>query len=213
EAGFLALHWPKEYGGQGLSLLHHIAANEELIRAEAPPLINGASLSISGPTLIACGSEAQRRRYLPQLVSADEAWCLGFSEPGAGSDLASLRTRAVRDGDDFVINGQKIWTTYGHLADFGLFLVRTDPQAPKHRGISCLIVPMRSPGITVRPLRELTGDHDFNEVFLENVRVPASNLAGEPNRDWQVSLTPLGHEHGTQVLLNHLALALAIGLL
>src|SRR5262249_49667321 len=149
---------------------------------EGPPLINGPSLSISGPTLLACGSPAQRARYLPPLLAAEEIWCLGFSEPGAGSDLASLRTKAVRDGDEFILNGQKVWTTSGHMADFGLFLVRTDPDAPKHKGISCLIVPMRSRGITVRPLRELTGDHDFNEVFLDNVRVPATNLVGEQNR-------------------------------
>jgi len=210
EAGFVAVHWPREYGGHGLSLLHHIAANEELIRAEAPPLINGPSLSISGPTLLACGSDAQRLRYLPGLLRAEEIWCLGFSEPGAGSDLGSLRTRAVRDGDDFVINGQKVWTTYGHMADFGLFLVRTDPDAPKHRGISCLIVPMRTPGITVRPLRELTGDHDFNEVFLENVRVPASNLVGGLNRGWQVILTALGHERGTLVVVDRVRLRAAI---
>ena len=210
EAGFVAVHWPREYGGQGLSLLHHIAANEELIRAEAPPLINGPSLSISGPTLLACGSDAQRRRYLPGLLRAEEIWCLGFSEPGAGSDLGSLRTRAVRDGDDFVINGQKVWTTYGHMADFGLFLVRTDPDAPKHRGISCLIVPMHAPGITVRPLRELTGDHDFNEVFLENVRVPASSLVGGLNRGWQVILTALGHERGTLVVVDRVRLRAAI---
>jgi alkylation response protein AidB-like acyl-CoA dehydrogenase len=210
EAGFLAVHWPKDCGGQGLSLLHHIAANEELVRAAAPPLINGPSISISGPTLLACGTPEQRRRYLPKLLSADEIWCLGFSEPNAGSDLASLRTVAVRDGDDFVINGQKVWTTYGHMADFGLFLVRTDPGAPKHKGISCLIVPMRSPGITVRPLREMTGDHDFNEVFLEDVRVPAANLVGEPNRGWQVILTALGHERGTLVVVDRVRLKSAL---
>jgi len=207
EAGFVAVHWPKEVGGRGLSLLHHIAANEELLRADAPPLINGPSLSISGPTLLACGSRAQQARYLPKLLSADEVWCLGFSEPGAGSDLASLRTRAERVGDDFVINGQKVWTTYGQMADFGLFLVRTDPDAPKHKGISCLIVPMRNtPGLTVRPLREMTGDHDFNEVFLDAARVPAANLVGELNKGWQVILTALGHERGTLIVVDRVRL-------
>ncbi|MEW6270113.1 MAG: acyl-CoA dehydrogenase family protein [Thermodesulfobacteriota bacterium] len=206
EAGFVAVHWPADVGGRGLTLLHHIAANEELVRADAPPLINGPSLSISGPTLLACGSAAQRRRYLPKLLTAEEVWCLGFSEPGAGSDLASLRTRAQPSGDDFVLNGQKVWTTYGHMADFGLFLVRTDPDAPKHKGISCLIVPMRSPGLTVRPLREMTGDHDFNEVFLEDVRVPKENLVGRLNEGWQVILTALGHERGTLLVVDRVRL-------
>ena len=207
EAGFVAVHWPKEVGGRGLSLLHHIAVNEELLRADAPPLINGPSLSISGPTLLACGTRAQQARYLPKLMNAEEVWCLGFSEPGAGSDLASLRTRAERVGDDFVINGQKVWTTYGQMADFGLFLVRTDPAAPKHKGISCLIVPMRNtPGLTVRPLREMTGDHDFNEVFLDSARVPASSLVGELNKGWQVILTALGHERGTLIVVDRVRL-------
>jgi alkylation response protein AidB-like acyl-CoA dehydrogenase len=210
EAGFVAVHWPKEVGGRGLSLLHHVAANEELVRADAPPLINGPSLSISGPTLLACGSRAQQQRYLPKLLSAEEVWCLGFSEPGAGSDLASLRTRAVRHGDDFVLDGQKVWTTYGHMADFGLFLVRSDPDAPKHKGISCLIVPMRTPGIRVRPLREITGDHDFNEVFLDAVRVPAENLVGELDRGWQVILTALGHERGTLLVVDRVRMQRAL---
>ena len=207
EAGFIAVHWPKEVGGRGLSLLHHIAANEELLRADAPPLINGPSLSISGPTLLACGSREQQARYLPKLLTAEEVWCLGFSEPGAGSDLASLRTRAERVGDDFVINGQKVWTTFGQMADFGLFLVRTDQAAPKHKGISCLIVPMKdTPGLTIRPLREMTGDHDFNEVFLDSARVPASSLVGELNKGWQVILTALGHERGTLLVVERVRL-------
>jgi len=177
------------------------------VRADAPPLINGPSLSISGPTLLACGSSAQQARYLPKLLAAEEVWCLGFSEPGAGSDLASLRTRAERVGDDFVINGQKVWTTYGQMADFGLFLVRTDPAAPKHKGISCLIVPMKkTPGLTIRPLREMTGDHDFNEVFLDGARVPASSLVGELNKGWQVILTALGHERGTLLVVDRVRL-------
>lgn len=134
----------------------------------------------------------------------------GYSEPGSGSDLASLQTKAVRDGDDFVLNGQKVWTTYAHIADYGLFLVRTDPGAPKHRGISCLIVPMRTPGITVRPLREITGDHDFNEVFLEDVRVPAASLVGGLNRGWQVILTALGHERGTLLVVDRVRLKRAL---
>jgi len=210
DAGFLAVHWPREFGGQGLDLLHHIAANEELLRADAPPLVNGHAISISGPTLLAYGSSEQKARYLPPLLRAEEIWCLGFSEPGAGSDLASLRTTARRDGDDFVLDGQKVWTTYGHVAEFGLFLVRTDPSAPKHRGLSCLIVPMRSPGLTVRPLREITGAYDFNEVFLDGVRVPARNLLGDLNRGWQVILTALGHERGTLVVVDRVRLMRAL---
>lgn len=197
EGRWLVVHWPEEWGGRGLSILDHLTIQEELFRAEAPPLINGSSLSIVGPTLLSFATEEQKRRYLPKFLTAEEVWCLGFSEPGAGSDLASLRTRADRDGDFYVLNGQKVWTTYAHVAAFGLFLVRTDPTAPKHKGISAIILDMRSPGVTVRPLRELTGDVDFNEVFLENVRVPAGNVIGGEHRGWPVILASLGHERGT----------------
>ena len=200
---WVAVHWPREYGGRDASLLDHLAVSEELVRAEAPPLINGPSISIFGPTLLVFGTPAQKQRYLPRLLSAEEVWCLGFSEPNAGSDLASLRTRAARDGDDWVMNGQKVWTTYANQADYCLFLVRTDPQAPQHKGISCLIVPLRTPGVTVRPLREMTGETDFNEVFLDNVRVPADSVVGEVNKGWQVIVTALGHERGTLLLVDH----------
>lgn len=203
DAGWVALHFPREYGGGGRSLLDHLVVQEELARAEAPPLINGAAISIFAPTLLVFGSEAQKARYLPRLLAAEELWCLGFSEPNAGSDLASLRTRAERVEGGWSVTGQKVWTTYAHHADFGLFLVRTDPQALPHKGISCLIVPMRSAGITVRPLREITGESDFNEVFLERVFVPEENLVGEQNRGWQVILTALGHERGTLLLVDH----------
>jgi alkylation response protein AidB-like acyl-CoA dehydrogenase len=202
EARWVAVHWPAPYGGRDGSILEHLIVTEELLRAEAPPLINAPSISIFGPTLLTFGTAEQKARYLPKLLSADEVWCLGFSEPNAGSDLASLRTRAERDGDDWVINGQKVWTTYANQADYGLFLVRTDPSAPKHKGISCLMVPLRSPGLEVRPLREITGDTDFNEVFLDNVRVPAGNLVGEVNKGWEVILTALGHERGTLLLVD-----------
>jgi alkylation response protein AidB-like acyl-CoA dehydrogenase len=200
---WIAVHWPSEYGGRDASLLDHLMVHEELVRAEAPPLINGPSISIFGPTLLVFGSAEQKQRYLPKLLSAEEVWCLGFSEPNAGSDLASLRTRATRDGDDWVLNGQKVWTTYANQADYCMFLVRTDPAAPQHKGISCLIVPLRTPGITVRPLREITGDTDFNEVFLDNARVPADSVVGEVNKGWQVILTALGHERGTLLLVDH----------
>ncbi len=203
EAGWIAMHWPREYGGRDASLLDHLVVHEELVRADAPPLINGPSISIFGPTLLVFGRPDQKQRYLPKLLSAEEVWCLGFSEPNAGSDLASLRTRATRDGDALVLNGQKVWTTYANQADYCMFLVRTDPTAPQHKGLSCLIVPLRTPGITVRPLREITGDTDFNEVFLDNARVPADSVVGEVNKGWQVILTALGHERGTLLLVDH----------
>ena len=200
---WIAVHWPSQYGGRDASLLEHLVVHEELVRAEAPPLINGPSISIFGPTLLVFGRPELKQRYLPKLLSAEEVWCLGFSEPNAGSDLASLRTRATRDGDVWLVNGQKVWTTYANQADYCMFLVRTDPEAPQHKGISCLIVPLRTPGVTVRPLREITGDTDFNEVFLDNVRVPADSVVGEVNKGWQVILTALGHERGTLLLVDH----------
>ncbi len=201
---WVAVHFPSEYGGRDASLLEHLAVHEEMVRVAAPPLINGPSISIFGPTLLVFGRPEQKQRYLPKLLSAEEVWCLGFSEPNAGSDLASLRTRAARDGDDWVLNGQKVWTTYANQADYCMFLVRTDPNAPQHKGISCLIVPLRTPGVTVRPLREMTGDTDFNEVFLDNARVPANSVVGEVNKGWQVILTALGHERGTLLLVDHM---------
>ncbi|GBD25385.1 Putative acyl-CoA dehydrogenase FadE17 [bacterium HR30] len=200
---WVAVHFPENLGGRGASLLEHLVVQQELARADAPPLINGAAISIFAPTLLVFGTLEQQRRYLPPLLAADELWCLGFSEPNAGSDLASLRTRAEQVGDTFVVNGQKVWTTYANQANYGLFLVRTNPSAPPHKGISCLILDMESPGVTVRPLREITGDTDFNEVFLENVVVPATNLVGELNRGWEVILTALGHERGTLLLVDH----------
>src|SRR5262245_60179875 len=200
---WIAVHWPSEYGGRDASLLEHLVVHQELVRSGAPPLINGPSISIFGPTLLVFGTPALKQRYLPKLLSAEEVWCLGFSEPNAGSDLASLRTRATRDGDDWVLNGQKVWTTYANQADYCMFLVRTDPNAPQHKGISCVIVPLKTPGVTVRPLREITGDVDFNEVFLDNARVPAGNIVGQVNQGWQVILTALGHERGTLLVVDH----------
>jgi len=201
---WIAVHFPTEYGGRDASLLEHLAVHEEMVRVAAPPLINGPSISIFGPTLLVFGRPDQKQRYLPKLLSAEEVWCLGFSEPNAGSDLASLRTRAAREGDEWVLNGQKVWTTYANQADYCMFLVRTDPNVPQHKGISCLIVPLQTPGVTVRPLREMTGDTDFNEVFLDNARVPADSVVGEINKGWQVILTALGHERGTLLLVDHM---------
>ena len=194
ERGWVAPHWPKEYGGAGLTPMEQFILNQELARAGAPP-VGGSGVSLLGPTLIVHGTEEQRRRYLPPILAAEVTWAQGYSEPGAGSDLASLQTRAVRDGDDFVVNGQKIWTSAAHTADAIFALVRTDPDAPKHRGISFLLIDdIKTPGIMVRPLVDMSGNHYFNEVFFDNVRVPATNIVGEVNRGWYVGMTLLDFE-------------------
>jgi alkylation response protein AidB-like acyl-CoA dehydrogenase len=196
EGGWIAIHWPKEYGGRGASLTQQIIYEEELARAGAPRIVNGQGLGLVGPTLMHLGSDKQRRRYLQRMMNAEELWCQGYSEPGSGSDLASLQTRAVDDGDYFVVNGQKIWTSDAHHADMCFLLVRTDPDAPKHKGITYLLVDMHSPGISVRPLVQMTGDSGFNEVFFEDVRVPKENIVGERNNGWLVALTSLMYERG-----------------
>ena len=197
EAGWCGVHWPAAYGGRGASLIEQIIFQEEMARAGAPQLINLAGLTMGGPVLIAHGTEAQKRRYLRKILAAEEIWCQGFSEPNAGSDLAALRTRAVVDGDDFIVNGQKVWTSFARYADWCMLLVRTDPEAPKHKGITFLLVDMHSPGITVRPLRQISGDEDFNEVFFEDVRVPRGNVVGAINQGWDIAITTLMHERQT----------------
>ena len=193
-AGYLALAWPKEYGGQALDPMSQAIVNEELARANVPGVIGSNSISMLGPTLITWGTEEQKRRYLPKILTAQEIWCQGYSEPGAGSDLASLRTRAQLAGDEFIVNGQKVWTSGAHIADMMFALVRTHPDAPKHRGISYLLINMRSPGITVRPLVQMNGEADFCEVFFDNVRVPRENLVGELHQGWKVANTTMVHE-------------------
>jgi alkylation response protein AidB-like acyl-CoA dehydrogenase len=197
EAGWAAVHWPRTCGGRGASLTETAIFQEELARARAPQMMNRVGINNVGPTLIAHGSEAQRRRYLAKILSAEEIWCQLYSEPNAGSDLAALRTRAEPHGDHFVVNGQKVWTSYAQFAAFGILLARTDPNAPPHRGISCLIVDMRSPGITIRPLRQLTGSAEFSETFFDNVLVPRENLIGPEHDGWKVATTTLAHERGT----------------
>jgi alkylation response protein AidB-like acyl-CoA dehydrogenase len=194
EAGYLALGWPREYGGRGADLMRQTIVNEEMVCARAPGLIGMMGIQMVGPTLIQHGTEAQRRRYLPKILTGEEIWCQGYSEPGAGSDLASLRTRAEIVGDEFVVNGQKVWTSNAQYADWMFCLVRTDPEAPKHGGISYLLIDMKTPGITVRPLVQMTGDAGFNEVFFEDVRVPRENLVGRLNDGWQVANATLAHE-------------------
>ena len=197
DAGWAGIHWPKEYGGRGATLIEQAVFSEEMARAEAPEMANLLGLMIVGPTLMSHGTEAQKKRYIPRILSGEEIWCQGFSEPNSGSDLASLQTRAVEDGDDFVVNGQKIWTSMAQHADMCILLVRTDPEAPKHRGISYLMVDMHSPGVTVKPLQQITGGSEFNEVFFDNVRVPKSQLLGGLNAGWRIAMTTLTHERGT----------------
>ena len=180
---WLALPWPEELGGFGATYMQQAIYNEAMAYHRAPSFVN-MGVAWVGPSIMLYGSDEQKAKYVHRIATGEDIWCTLYSEPGAGSDLASLQTRAVRDGDDYIINGQKIWTTYAHLSDYGWIAVRTDPQAPKHRGISTLIVDMKSPGITVRPLVNMADGHEFNEVFFEEVRVPAANLVGEENRGW-----------------------------
>jgi alkylation response protein AidB-like acyl-CoA dehydrogenase len=194
DGGWVGLTWPQAYGGRGATLMEQVIFNQEMARAKAPPLINVLGIIIAGPTIMVHGTEEQKRRYLPKILNAEEIWCQGFSEPNSGSDLASLTTRARLDGDEFVINGQKIWNSYGHMAQQCLVLVRTEPSLPKHKGITALIVDMQSAGVTVKPLRQITGDAEFNEVFFDNVRVPRTNLLGEINDGWNVAITILMFE-------------------
>jgi alkylation response protein AidB-like acyl-CoA dehydrogenase len=194
DAGWGAVSWPREYGGRGATVLEQLAYAEETTRARAPIPLNVIGLNNIGPAIMAFGTEVQKHQLLPHMVRADDIWCQGMSEPEAGSDLASLRTRAVADGDDFVVNGQKIWTSLGDRADWCQLYVRTDSDAPKHAGISCLIVDMTLPGIEVRPLVNLNGNADFAEVFFNDVRVPAASLLGPMNGGWQVATTTLSYE-------------------
>lgn len=193
-AGLVGVHWPKEYGGRGATVIEQVIYQQEMSRVRAPGVANPLGISLVGPTLMHWGTEEQKKRYILNILSAEEIWCQGYSEPGSGSDLASLQTRAVEDGDHFVINGQKVWTSYAHHAHCCILVVRTDPDAPKHKGLSYLLVDMKSPGVTVRPLVQITGDAEFNEVFFEDVRVPKASIVGEKNQGWQVAVTTLMFE-------------------
>ena len=191
EGGWVGLSWPKEYGGRDATITQQLIYGEEMARVNAPMLVNVLGIMLVGPTLIRLGTEEQKKRYIPKILSAEEIWCQGYSEPNAGSDVASLQTRAIEDGDSFVVNGQKIWTSDAHHADWCILLVRTDLEAPKHKGISYILLDMHSPGVTVRPLVQITGEASFNEVFFEDVRVPKKNLIGEKNQGWQVAIMTL----------------------
>jgi alkylation response protein AidB-like acyl-CoA dehydrogenase len=198
DAGYAGINWPEEFGGRGASLTEQLVFYEEITRAGAPNVgVNFVGLLHAGPTLMVEATPEQRARHLPAILRGDEVWCQGFSEPGAGSDLAALRTRAVRDGDDYVISGQKIWTSFAQVADYCELLVRTDADAPKHRGITWLIMPMDLPGIEVRPLTTVLGSSEFSELFLEEVRVPVANRVGPENDGWRVAMVTFSFERGT----------------
>jgi alkylation response protein AidB-like acyl-CoA dehydrogenase len=197
EGRWAAVSWPKEYGGRGATLPQQAIFWEEMARVEAPPMANSLGLGLIGPTIIAHGTEAQKKRFIPKILSAEEIWCQGFSEPNAGSDLASLQTEARLDGDHYVVNGQKVWTSYGWVGNWCELVVRTDPNVPKHKGLSVLLIDMRSPGVEVRPLRQMTGESEFNEMFFRDVRVPVENLLGQVNDGWNVAVSTLMYERGS----------------
>jgi alkylation response protein AidB-like acyl-CoA dehydrogenase len=208
DAGYAGIDWPAEFGGRGASPSEHLVFLEETERAHAPYVgVNFVGLLHAGPTLVVEASDEQRAQHLPAILRGQEVWCQGFSEPGAGSDLASLRTRALRDGDDYVITGQKIWTSHAEVADFCEILVRTDPEAPKHRGITWLIMPMHLPGIEVRPLRTIAGTTEFAEMFLDEVRVPVANRVGAENDGWRVAMVTFSFERGTSLVSEFLQAA------
>ncbi len=196
EGGWVGIPWPTEYGGRGAGLMEQVVFDEEYTQARAPVLPGFSGIALCGPTLMQWGTEAQKEKFLKRILRGDDIWCQGYSEPGAGSDLASLQTRAVEDGDEFVVNGQKVWTSGAQYADWIFMLVRTDPDAPKHRGISYLLVDMKTPGVAVRPLVLVNGHAHFNEIFFEDVRVPKANLVGPLNEGWKVTITTLMFERG-----------------
>jgi alkylation response protein AidB-like acyl-CoA dehydrogenase len=195
DAGYLGLDWPREWGGRGATAVEKAIFEAELARADAPQILNTLGIGLLGPALIHHGSEEQRRRFIPPMLAADEIWCQGFSEPGAGSDLAALKTSAVADGDHFVLNGQKVWTTFGPWADWIFVLARTDPK-DRYGGISFLLCKLDTPGVTVRPLRQITGESEFGEVFFEDARVPRENLLGHVGEGWRIAMTVLAYERG-----------------
>ncbi len=194
DASWMCIHWPKEFGGRGATLMQQFIYHQELDRIKAPPTVNFQGLARVGPTLMQWGTPEQKRRYIPRIPPAEEIWCQGLSEPNHGSDLAAVQTRAVDHGDHFIVNGSKVWTSNAHHADYSTLLCRTDPSAPKHRGLSYLLVDLKSPGVTIRPLIQITGEHGFNQVFYEDVAVPKENLVGKVNEGWMVAITNMMFE-------------------
>lgn len=194
---WVGVHWPHAYGGRGAGAEANYIFQEEMARARAPEVINRIGVNLVGPSLMKHGTEEQKQRYLARILSCEDVWCQLFSEPGAGSDLTALRTVAVRDGDVYRVSGQKVWTSWAQFADYGIMIARTDPASSKARGISYMVVDMHAPGVEVRPLRQMTGSSEFNEVFLDDVRVPVANLVGEEGKGWEIAQTTLAHERGT----------------
>ena len=197
EAGYAGLTWPKEYGGAGAPYSHQAIFYEEMARAQAPGHLGVIGLGMAGPTIIAHGTEEQKQAHLANILSADEIWCQGFSEPDAGSDLAAARTRAERRGDVYVVNGQKVWSSFAHIADFCILVTQSDPATPRYENLTYLIADMHAPGVEVRPLRQITGEAEFNEIFFSDVQVPVENRLGEEGEGWQVAMTTLLHERAT----------------
>ncbi len=197
DAGYAGLTWPEEYGGRAAPYSHQAIALEEFARSGAPQHMNVIALGMAGPTIMYHGTEEQKQRYLAPMLSAEEIWCQGFSEPGAGSDLSSVRTRIEPKDDHFLVNGQKVWSSLAHFADFCILVGRSDPESQRHAGLTYVIVDMHSAGVEVRPLRQITGEAEFNEIFFTDVEVPKENLLGEIGSGWQVAMTTLLHERGT----------------
>ena len=197
EAGYIGLNWPKEYGGRGATLMEQVIFNQEMLRARAPEPINVIGLGMAGPVIIAHGTEEQKQRYLKPLLNGDEIWCQGFSEPNAGSDLSALQTRAEDRGDHYVVNGQKVWTTLAHVARWCILVTRERTEANPRHGLTYVILDMQAPGVEVRPLVQITGDAEFNELFFQDVKVPKENVLGQPGNGWAVAMTTLLHERGT----------------
>jgi alkylation response protein AidB-like acyl-CoA dehydrogenase len=197
DAGYAGLTWPEEYGGAGAPYSHQAIFLEEMARAEAPSHLGVIGLGMAGPTIIAHGTEAQKARHLEKILSTEEIWCQGFSEPDAGSDLSAVRTTARQEGDHFVVDGQKVWSSFAHIADWCILVTRSDPESTRHAGLTYLLVDMHAPGVEVRPLRQITGEAEFNEIFFSGVEVPAENVVGEVGGGWQVAMTTLLHERGT----------------
>jgi alkylation response protein AidB-like acyl-CoA dehydrogenase len=203
DGGWICASWPTEYGGKGLSLIEQVVLNEEFARADAPMRADFFGDTLVGPTILQWGTEEQKREFIPKILNGTIAWCQGFSEPDAGSDLASLSTRAALDGDEWVVSGQKVWTTQAQFADYIFLLARTDPEAPKHQGISYLLVPMKQPGVEVRPIKQIDASSEFNEVYFTDARCPAANVVGGVNNGWKVAMTTLGFERGASSTTGH----------
>jgi alkylation response protein AidB-like acyl-CoA dehydrogenase len=209
-AGWAGVSWPQEYGGRGATLVEQAIYNEEMVRAQAPSAANVLGLAMGGPTVIAHGTDEQKRRYLEPILSAQEIWCQGFSEPDSGSDLASVKTRGVRDGDEWVVTGQKVWTTLAQHAKWCMLVARTDPDAPKHQGLTYFLMDMEQDAVQVRPLRQITGEAEFNELFMEEARIPAENIIGGEGNGWAVAITTLMHERATLAFGLQIAVKLSL---